>query len=572
MLFSMSSHNPLTRGKKQKASELLRAERLDEAKTLLEKVCATDRRDAEAWYMLGAIHERQGRANEAETCYHRAAELDPGRAEIHYALGNAQFTQHRLDAAVASYRRVLEIQPDLPEAHTNLGVAFESLGKLDDAARSYESACHLDPKRAESHYNLANVLRQLGRHEEAIGHYREALRLRADFVDALVNLGIALIHGASHASPASRRAGLLEESVAMLQHAVRLKPGSADGHNNLAVSLRHLGRIEEAVESYRRVLVIDPQHEDAHEGLATAELLLGHFDIGWAHYRYRLSMRMEDAISPPPTLPPDLTGKWVLAVHDQGLGDELFFLRFAKQLKERGAHIAYRPHPKLAKLLARVDVIDHLLAPHEDPSRADWSFSIGDLPWLLGMERADQIPSSISLTPLPERLETLMTRLAAFGSPPYIGVTWRAGDRNKAHVLYKECPLPRLAEALRAIPATVLVLQHHPTRGEIDQFAATLGHPVHDLSALNDDLESMLALLSLLDDYVGVSNTNMHLRAEVGKTARVLVPAPPEWRWMAGGKESPWFPGFTVYRQGYDGAWEKAFDALGADLNHLYGR
>ena len=60
----------------------------------------------------------------------------------------------------------------------------------------------------------------------------------------------------------------------------------------------------------------------------------------------------------------------------------------------------------------------------------------------------------------------------------------------------------------------------------------------------------MLALLALLDDYVGVSNTNMHLRAGVNRTAKVLVPAPPEWRWMAEGKESPWFPGFTVYRQG----------------------
>ena len=89
---------------------------------------------------------------------------------------------------------------------------------------------------------------------------------------------------------------------------------------------------------------------------------------------------------------------------------------------------------------------------------------------------------------------------------------------------------------------------------------------MHDLSALNEDLEAMLALLALIDDYVGVSNTNMHLRAGVGKTARVLVPCPAEWRWMAQGDESPWFPGFKVYRQKTDGNWNEALGRLAADL------
>ena len=67
----------------------------------------------------------------------------------------------------------------------------------------------------------------------------------------------------------------------------------------------------------------------------------------------------------------------------------------------------------------------------------------------------------------------------------------------------------------------------------------------------------MLALLALLDDYVGVSNTNMHLRAGVGKPARVLVPSPPDWRWMMNhARTSPWFPGFSIYRQSLRGDWD----------------
>ena len=567
----MTSRNPLTRGKKQQALVLLKAGRLDEAKLLLEKVCATDRRDAEAWCLLGAVHERVGTSDQAETCYRHAAELEPGRAEIHFALGNVQHAAGLLDAAITSYRRALAIRPDFLEAQANLGAALESLGRLEEALRSFEHALALDPARAETHYNLANVQRRLGRHDVAIRAYREALRLRPGFAAAWDNLGVALTAATLAIVHGPQRLELLEEAIEARRHALRLKPDSADAHNNQAVTLRHLGRLEEAAEHYRRALALDLGHQDAHEGLATVALLLGRFAEGWEHYRHRISMRLPGAVLPPPVLPADLAGRRVLVVRDQGLGDEIFFLRFAAPLKARGAHVMYRPDPRLAAMLARTGILDRLLAPDE-AVEADFTCSVGDLPWLLGMRECSEAPPSLVLPPIAAPCDALRARLARLGARPYIGVTWRAGDKTKAHALYKECPLSDLARVLRQVPGTVLVLQRHPAEGEIEAFARELGRPAHDLSHLNDDFEAMLALLSLIDEYAGVSNTNMHLRAAVGETARVLVPAPPEWRWMAEGKESPWFPGFTVYRQGYDGSWEGAFDMLGADLNHVYRR
>ncbi|MCH8197368.1 MAG: hypothetical protein IH904_04720, partial [Proteobacteria bacterium] len=118
---------------------------------------------------------------------------------------------------------------------------------------------------------------------------------------------------------------------------------------------------------------------------------------------------------------------------------------------------------------------------------------------------------------------------------------------------------------------TVAVLQRTPEAGEIDALSQELDREVHDFTALNDDLEEMLALLALLDDYVTVSNTNVHLRAGAGGTCRVLVPNPPEWRWMAAGDESPWFRGSKVYRQGTDGDWDRAYAALARDLAEAFG-
>jgi len=63
----------------------------------------------------------------------------------------------------------------------------------------------------------------------------------------------------------------------------------------------------------------------------------------------------------------------------------------------------------------------------------------------------------------------------------------------------------------------------------------------------------------------------MHLRAAAGRSARVLVRCPAEWRWMATGSSSPWFPGFSLYRQSLDGDWSAALARLRKDLEALYG-
>jgi hypothetical protein len=161
------------------------------------------------------------------------------------------------------------------------------------------------------------------------------------------------------------------------------------------------------------------------------------------------------------------------------------------------------------------------------------------------------------------------------GPAPYIGLTWRAGLSKKAGpkfgktaqpFLFKEVKLPSIGEVFSSLRGTVVVLQRNPLPGEVDVLRQMLKQPVCDLSRLNEDLPEMTALLDLLDEYVGVSNTNMHLRKALGRTARVLVPYPAEWRWMFAEGESPWFPGFTVYRQAPGDDWTDALERLRADL------
>ena len=130
----------------------------------------------------------------------------------------------------------------------------------------------------------------------------------------------------------------------------------------------------------------------------------------------------------------------------------------------------------------------------------------------------------------------------------------------------KDVPLADLARVLAPLSATVVSIQRGPRPGETDSLAAALGRPVVDCARDNDDLRRIAGLLGAVDRYVGVSNTNAHIAASLGRECSILVSRAWEWRYGNDGPESPWFPSFRLYRESVSDGWSQALSQLGADL------
>ena len=492
-----------------------------------------------------------GHLDKAAAAVKVAVKLDPGWAEAHNSLGVICAGQERIPKAIRHFNKAIALKPDYADAHNNLGIALAKLGKLEEALEAYQKALAIEPENVEVLNAMGTALRDLGRREDAISHYHRALALHPGHPEALNNMGVAL-----------NDLGRAGEAIEAYQKAIEARPDYAEAYRNLAKPLIALDDIDGAIEACGQALRIRPDYAAARWERALPLLLAGRFDEAWEDTLARPMVDRKRLARPTEPLPRDLAGKRVVLAGEQGLGDQIFFLRFAAALKARGAGVLARVDPKIAEIIAPVPFIDRVLAPGEKPGPYDFALPLGDLPYLLG---ADDPPPPVALMADGGRMSAMAARISAFGAGPYIGVTWRAGI-NDARRLYKEAPMDVIARALSATEATVIALQRHPEPGEIEGFADALGRQLFDLTSLNGELADMLALLSLIDDYVGVSNTNMHIRAGTGRGARVLVPHPPEFRWMAKGETSPWFPGFTVYRQRRDGGWADAADALARDL------
>lgn len=565
-----------------------------------------------------------GRGEEAVAPYQKALELQPEFAEARIGLGGLLTDLGRHDEAIAALSEQVRRQPDSDNAWVQLGRALQHAGRSREAAECYARAIALNPEQSLAYNNLGVMFDRAGDAEEAIRHFELAFAKNPDYLPGLANLVSMLVRAKRYlqAEPYLRQLlardrqnadgwnglGLAEheqqhfeeaeqcyqkaldikpdhadaltnignirfdmeqyaEAEALFRRAVAADPACLEAWNGLRSVMVRQGRDEEALQAAASLLALKPDHQQTHFYMSWTLLAHASFADGFREYGWRPSRQAADSVPngyvPTERLPADLAGKRLLVYRDQGIGDEIFFLRFARQLKERGAWLRYLATPKIASILSRCEALDEVVTDAVPDSSIDYAVNVGDLPFLLGFSDPAETPPPLALQPLPEKLAAMREKLAQLGPAPYCGITWRAGRDKSRYIgklvrsLSKSMSMEMIAGRLPG-EGTVLSLQRQPHDGETNALSALVGRPVHDFSALNEDLESMLALLALLDDYYTVSNANVHLLAGLGRTARVFVPFPPEWRWLVAGEESPWFKGFEILRQNPDGTWPDA--------------
>lgn len=498
----------------------LERDELESAERIFRGIVADDPHAHQAWCALSILMGKTGRNDAAVEFARRAVDLERRNVEYLNALGVAHLQAGELPEAEKTLRRALHLQPIFPKGLFYLGRVLEKNASAEDALRAYERAYASGGRFPALYFALAQVYRQLGLVSQAIALLDEGLQ------------------GPDRASLIPVMADCIAESQG----------------------------VERAIEWLRQAQLSHPARPDIKSKLGFLLLSAGRWREAWKYYSWRYLRPDLDAAGV--SLPDGLDGKRVWLVGEQGLGDVLFFLRFLPQLAARGAVVHLNCEPKLAALLKGDARFAAVVAADEPPSEQDtwYRFSVGDLPGLLG---ADSCPPAFALAPEPMRRERCAQRLAALGAPPYLGLTWKAGIdtvRIDMPKLSKQVPPAALGEALRGWKGTLVSLQRMPSEADISAISAHARAPVHDLAELNDDLCEILAMLDVLDEYVTVSNTNVHLRAALGRRARVLVPYPPEWRWMHREGRSDWFPDFPVYREPVSRGWSEPLARLRSDL------
>jgi hypothetical protein len=87
--------------------------------------------------------------------------------------------------------------------------------------------------------------------------------------------------------------------------------------------------------------------------------------------------------------------------------------------------------------------------------------------------------------------------------------------------------------------------------------------PVTDLTECLGDFADTAAAIARLDLVITVDTAVAHLAGALGKPVWVLLPFAPDWRWLLGREDSPWYPTARLFRQTRPGDWPGVFARVG---------
>lgn len=287
---------------------------------------------------------------------------------------------------------------------------------------------------------------------------------------------------------------------------------------NLGLVLEDQRRWADAEAVYRDMLRREPNDPVMRRQLAFLLLRLGRYAEGWPYYEARYD-KPGDRRRPNLSFP-EWQGEPVNSLviwPEQGLGDQIQYIRYVKPLMDRGVLVTVVCTPALQRLFAPLGCEIIVAEGRVDiPARDAWVLS-ASLPLRMGTTLETIPPAPY----LPGAEGGQGVGLAVRGAAIH------PDDANRS--------IPEdMAAALAALPGV--------RRLEQDATGAR-------------DLAETAEIIRGLETVITVDTALAHVAGAMGKPTWLMLPYKGDWRWLTDRTDSPWYPSIRIFRQPAPGDW-----------------
>lgn len=195
-----------------------------------------------------------------------------------------------------------------------------------------------------------------------------------------------------------------------------------------------------------------------------------------------------------------------------------------------------------------------------DSAPFDYVAPLFSLPRLLGIS-AHNIPIKCSYISVPTDVnhDALTLNLS---TELIVGLAW-AGNPAHRNDKNRSINLKQLISLLEAKSARLFSFQKPIQKTDqklLQQYEVT------DLSTHLSDYSDTAAFMNQMDLIITVDTSVAHLAGALGKEVWTLLPYAPDWRWMLGRIDSPWYPTMRLFRQPKPGDWQAVIEDVYKEL------
>ncbi len=512
----------------------------------------------------------------------KAVTMSPDNPAANHVMALTLYHLGHLAHAIDFFQRAIDRDPTNPDIYHHVGITAWKLDSLDTAEKFYRMALAINREHVAARINLAGILRDTERYDDAIDLLRAAIYANPEIAQVWNCLGSILLE-------ASRP----DDAQTFLMEALRLDRDFARAWHNLAYARAVSGNPSGALEAYTHALRNPMNEHDRIEmlhGRSQSHFTLGQLKQGWDDYECRFSpyyqkITVFDVEGTRWDREADLTGRCVLVMGEQGLGDEVLYMNALPDLIEAvgpQGHVIIACEPRLRVLVKRsfpdVTVIGHTTTARQGrewraapdlsavPRQPDIWAPMGVI--AAGLRSTlDAFPTQPGyLAPDPDRVDQIRTELKSLGPGLKVGICWKSKimTRNRAKYF---ASFDQWAPVLQTQGAHFINLQYGDVSAEIARAAESFGVTLHQIPELDlmNDLDGVAAAGAALDLTMGPMNASTNLAAAAGCPYWVIA-IDSHWP-LFGLDRMAWYPGSRAFTTStiadYAPALAKMAEALG---------
>ncbi len=346
-----------------------------------------------------------------------------------------------------------------------------------------------------------------------------------------------------------------------------LSPALIDVYRVLGTTYLKVGRIFDAISIHERLIAATPNDANAHTFIAICHLLLGNFQRGWQEYEWRLKTKYvaDSSLGVTRWNGQLLNGKKILINVEQGYGDTVQFVRYARNIKERGGDVTLMCQAALCPLLAGCAGIDRIVGQGDLAQHHDVETMLLSLPGIF-QTSLETIPADVPYLHVPQGAGTqAVATITRHTGILRVGLVWAGGAHNP-NDRPRSLKLKQFSDLFGIVGIKFFSLQKGDPAMELKSIPADT---ITDLDPYLEDFADTAAAIQELDLVISVDTAVAHVAGALGRPVWTLIPFVPDWRWLLTREDSPWYPTMRLFRQPTLGDWSSVITRITTQLTTL---